>query len=1700
MCLTLKLLNTSPAQPSTACLTILAVARSPVRVAFLVPVPVAVGVSECHGCPVYIRRYAVHDMAQTESDKVSGKTCAAHQYGFALIPERPDANPRKEVATELELVAGGVCTQSCEPDLRIQMCHEDMVVINRAHPELLTAGRCAWQLCTEHAALFRGIIADRRCVGIGCVAEDGEPKAGMRAGRFLHGRDLLCKACHDAVVNDGVATPSRGQREAAAARARRGLLAGSGEGGDALSGAGGSDAASELYAKVSTAAAAGGGLGKPADSGGSVEPLIGSGLRKVRANPAAPDGCAADDFLDGSSPVLVTVTEGAAGSEFATADDIAKLGGTMTAEKARGKLSPPDAGAVERAAAAAREARAEREMQSRFAAMEADLAARLAAQVEAKRLSDDEREELVRLRLGSRVSLSPSGSRPAQAASASAAAAEHERAVKLALSVGDKVRAVNASGQADKAAKVAELEEELAQLKACTPGLSTPAAGRPAGAVRPSDSPGVAAMMSARKVGQNVMGLVRDFPVTDSWLEKSPLEKLEEAADSVERDDPDRPADAADLARLKAGADAQDAELEKVRTMVEQTGLTLVGQRGIHGAARVLQTYSPKVGYAEILTVLGEKVSDEQETAARAAKAKRDGGDGVRVQERPPPPPPKSPSPPPEDASEEEIESQSEESEPEPEPQYSYERKDGTLVDAEVLKGADDEGKLTIRFDSGSGFVKRRVTESRLVTRAMSKPARKVGGATGEAMAKRSVWAPNVMFASMGKGVWMPGKMDVPPVDAGQSPGGLAMVMVQLAPADRLRTGETTVPIARARIQDLRHEAVGTKIRAEDQAALARLARKEKESSAKRRPASQSSAIRGGSSVAPSQLASVSGLDSESDDGGYASEGRKGTIRGQVLDMVSSDEECTVVRRGPASVISESSIGPSASQLGGAEAWRGREHLGSLPREPTEPQGFFGVSVQDLQAQFEVAKQGLDDMGKAPLETEVITIVKNLKHISSFRQLAAWVLRGAGSSSRVPQFAPSLEPARLPSKMMNEIAMAAVGRRGGAGRGNEELPYPFALVVTEFVAVAFASCAFGFDATSELTRRGGKYYYSGRTLTLSDIVPATEACGISGWRRSEIARGRNLLSQESRAELSRAEVGVGLFDADSMHARQKAFARMFAHVFSVDIGLGEAVAAFKSLSKRERKSVRLYPVPLLCLVWEHLVHVCMLEIRQQLIACVEHAESQRRDTQRPNLWNTMKMTIRECGSDGRPAFVIPDCFRGILKSDGTVNPESHFYDVWQGFLTEAQLSMMAHGVSELTAGPSMHKKGSHVGGGGEDRHGGGGDDDDDCSAASVFERLEAAATKAVSTVAAKAAQDALGAPPPAAAQPPAQKAVRYPYNTFGGGYSPHEGNASQINNMGREFWRQTNAQWHELCGLNKCLFCLASCTFAGCGEARAKCDQAWKDCAGKSAKHGTMPAAMLNAISNNPKYGLLKIAGLRGGGFLNLHTKVQPLDVQARVHAEQAEQAAHAAAPDPGASGAAVGGSAQVNTYEATGGAALEAAAQSLWTEGRGGVTVPQQLAIQRMSDREAPLDFMLHAKRERPAPIPPGAEVVPSKGLGDMFFMTQRTDEERDLRNVVQWLKKAPVLAKALDGEPADVLAYVPERAARELFQHSPDPIGSGMAPDESWALVRETVEADASRSTLPAIAAWARSVASGAERRRRSSCRSTCRSFRES
>ena len=104
MCLTLKLLNTSPAQPSTACLTILAVARSPVRVAFLVPVPVAVGVSECHGCPEYIRRYAVHDMAQAGSDTVSGKTCAAHQYGFALIPERPDANPRKEVAAELSLL------------------------------------------------------------------------------------------------------------------------------------------------------------------------------------------------------------------------------------------------------------------------------------------------------------------------------------------------------------------------------------------------------------------------------------------------------------------------------------------------------------------------------------------------------------------------------------------------------------------------------------------------------------------------------------------------------------------------------------------------------------------------------------------------------------------------------------------------------------------------------------------------------------------------------------------------------------------------------------------------------------------------------------------------------------------------------------------------------------------------------------------------------------------------------------------------------------------------------------------------------------------------------------------------------------------------------------------------------------------------------------------------------------------------------------------------------------------------------------------------------------------------------------------------------------------------------------------------------------------------------------------------------------
>ena len=1622
---------------------------------------------------------------------------------FAEVTEFADEDdPREELL--FGLGDDGRCGSSADTGSRVWLTAEDVVANSEADNGMIDADGFACSLCPDHARILRAITESRACSGPGCVSECGDFEKSPCLARVRIGRrEAVCVSCFSLAETTGAATPSRQMRAAQAKRAARlsAQLPVSASATEAVE----EETKEELERGEQSAM---GSLPAPATAPAPVVGVFSEAARAARRSQTdaalarsrgqpwrlgtdTPSTLSAGSM--GSSPVMVEPEDlgslsSAVAGDLAGVDQsdeprpvnaAAPMGAPSPARVFDEAPAPPpvtdevkEAEAAQLKAQVARLTKALRDSEAQAASEARAAASRFAAAAAAATLSS-----------GSLIRASVKPDAPTSAPPA--VESESEKSAKLEAQVAQ-LTAMLRETQLKAAEEAKATAARVSALEEFTPiGKRGSGTGVGAGADRATGQG--AEMFAARAAAASVMDDVRGYDIPAGFEKMSPADKLSALTDGLEGDD--RPPTGDELARLTGSAHKRTSDLERLRAMIARDGVGLVNRSGMDTAVAAMTTYARGISSEEVRIMLAAQLAESAGGGGKFPPA-------VKASEPPAPSPAPAVGATFAAAVDGEVESdgdcsgEGDCSEEDLTETLFYKRmgSESDLVEVRAVAPADARGRTKVEWYEGSSRKWRLAPEERLVRKTLRTEAKPKAVETKPRLQR---WTANAMWLAeddaWDNGVWLGCRTSDVSFHS-FSDRGLACVQVEIWTPD---VGQELILIEAVRLrrgEDFREEWLG---KAASETAAVALERQVSAELTERLGQEKQKSARAASSASGRKSARARSQSLYDSDDSMGKDERSGpqagvTSGGTVLDF--SDGEEDMRRQGRVLSIvqpaeDDSSIGPSASQVGAQEVWRRSDPAGANPYGVRMDRA--GMTHEEVREQVKTAMTGLEEITKAPLHKELHTLAESLHALEkfAFRQTASWVLRGCGSKTRLPSFAPLTPPAQLPSKLIMNVGLAAVSK---VGKGSmEAAPYPYAIVVDDFAALAWACAAFGFDAQSQdakiLRKRSKQYFYSGRTFTLSDVKSSKVIEHLEGWRFTDLAQGRSKLVTNPKETVARPEVLIGGCDPDTMLQRMKAYARMFEFYFEVDLGLKDAAQSFFVLASKMRKNRYIYPVDYLCLAWEHLMYITMMDIRRQLIDTLESMESLQRDTQLPNLWNNLKMDLRSAKEDGRPSFYIPDTFKNIVRPDGVkgweLNPESHLAKVWDDFMQEGLLELIAQGVESLTAGPSKAPKG-HVGSAEAEA-------ESQAAGAQELGDLESKMAAVASAAAKQAAEQVLGAaavpakPSDKPAAKPSPKKGAYPWNCFDKGYSASDVNSMKMN-LGRSFWQGMNKDYHALLKEHHGgkQHCFASATHAGCGSGKAECDAEWVAFCGCKAAHGALPQPLLVLIANDPKYESCKLAGLRGGGLMNLDKKILPIDVLDAVAQEQGRQAARKAAPDPGSSG--VAGLAPTctarSTLEATGGAGGAAVvSRGNWKPGRHGRLVPGEIADHRCDDREAPLDAAMHAPRVPPPEVEPGKQQLPRGGLGEMYSLDPRTADEQAAHDVGEFLSQSVMMVTDLVGQPPDVLAYARARAAVAVRAAYPDAVNSGAAPDELWSSVRDEVVQDAAKSSMSALSTWA-------------------------
>ena len=280
----------------------------------------------------------------------------------------------------------------------------------------------------------------------------------------------------------------------------------------------------------------------------------------------------------------------------------------------------------------------------------------------------------------------------------------------------------------------------------------------------------------------------------------------------------------------------------------------------------------------------------------------------------------------------------------------------------------------------------------------------------------------------------------------------------------------------------------------------------------------------------------------------------------------------------------------------------------------------------------------------------VLPSATRISNVKDFDEAIFWTLRGGVDPAYAPEFMPGLSATQMATEIFNAIHEAAV----------EGKPYPFPIEMNDFVVLAVCSGALGaevFEPGSQAEQRGGArlFYYSGRTLVLSDVVIREDID--DDWATQANARSNHVWPS---GDVPRPRVRIGNYAKETdLVKRIDALADLIAMLYNSGWGRQVKLAAvgFKSLAEEPINNFRFYPLGVLAVAFEKLMHNFIFKVRTQCRKLIFGIERSRKSTKRPHIFSHLRVAMLGRDEHRSRMFEWPASFRDVVAERSCLREE-----------------------------------------------------------------------------------------------------------------------------------------------------------------------------------------------------------------------------------------------------------------------------------------------------------------------------------------------------------------------------------------------------------------------------------------------------------
>ena len=291
-----------------------------------------------------------------------------------------------------------------------------------------------------------------------------------------------------------------------------------------------------------------------------------------------------------------------------------------------------------------------------------------------------------------------------------------------------------------------------------------------------------------------------------------------------------------------------------------------------------------------------------------------------------------------------------------------------------------------------------------------------------------------------------------------------------------------------------------------------------------------------------------------------------------------------------------------------------------------------------------------DDNAQKELVMPVLPSATRLSHIKDFDEAIFWTLRGGLDPSYAPEFMPGLSATQMATEIFNAIHEAAI----------EGKPYPFPVEMNDFVVLAICTGSLGaevFEPGSQSEQRGGArlFYHTGRTLVLPDLVLREDID--PDWATQTKARSNHVWSS-SDVPRPRVRIGNYVKETDLIN-RIDAMADLVSMLYNTGWGREIKLAAigFKRLAEERINNFRSYPLEVLAVTFEKLMHHFIYRVRGQCRKLIMGIERSRKSTRRPHIFGHLRIAMMGRDEHRSRLFEWPVSFRDVLSERSVLREE-----------------------------------------------------------------------------------------------------------------------------------------------------------------------------------------------------------------------------------------------------------------------------------------------------------------------------------------------------------------------------------------------------------------------------------------------------------